>query len=157
LTIAGKDGKDAKIYLEKQLKQRLARLEELQGTVAKCRNGAISRWFVGFRASTQPTITHDKTSRVRSHIPLVCWVSCLNPTYDYPLKQQAEAHQHTINDEVICLLENFRNQTTHNPEVGSDERFLAIMETSRRCSVLPRLDSRSPEEIIGYNENGIPT
>ncbi|MBU6346689.1 MAG: hypothetical protein KGR70_15565 [Cyanobacteria bacterium REEB494] len=73
------------------------------------------------------------------------------------LRQQAEAHQHTINDEVICLLENFRNQTTHNPEVGSDERFLAIMETSRRCSVLPRLDSRSPEEIIGYNENGIPT
>ncbi|KRH98280.1 MULTISPECIES: hypothetical protein [Cylindrospermopsis] len=65
MTIAGKDGKDAKIYLEKQLKQRLARLEELQGTVAKCRNGAISRWSVGFRASTQPTITHDKTSRVR--------------------------------------------------------------------------------------------
>ncbi|MFL0658170.1 hypothetical protein, partial [Cylindrospermopsis raciborskii] len=23
----------------------------------------ISRWFVGFRASTQPTITHGKTSR----------------------------------------------------------------------------------------------
>ncbi|MFL0605316.1 hypothetical protein [Cylindrospermopsis raciborskii] len=49
MTIAGKDGDDAKIYLEKQLKQRLARLEELQGTVAKCRNGAISCWFVGFR------------------------------------------------------------------------------------------------------------
>ena len=46
MTIAGKDGDDAKIYLEKQLKQRLARLEELQGTVGKC---GISRWFVGFR------------------------------------------------------------------------------------------------------------
>ncbi|MEE6161840.1 hypothetical protein U9R62_10910 [Cylindrospermopsis raciborskii DSH] len=52
MTIAGKDGKDAKIYLEKQLKQRLARLEELQGTVtAKCRNGAISRVVLGFRAN----------------------------------------------------------------------------------------------------------
>ncbi|TPX27601.1 hypothetical protein FIV49_15605 [Cylindrospermopsis raciborskii GIHE 2018] len=51
--------------------------------------GAISRWSVGFRASTQPTITHDKTSRVRSHIPLVCWVSCLNPTYDYPRQNQS--------------------------------------------------------------------
>jgi predicted RNA binding protein YcfA (HicA-like mRNA interferase family) len=30
ITIAGKDGDDAKIYLEKQVKQRLARLEELQ-------------------------------------------------------------------------------------------------------------------------------
>jgi hypothetical protein len=30
MTIAGKDGDDAKIYLEKQVKQRLARLEELQ-------------------------------------------------------------------------------------------------------------------------------
>ncbi|MEE6161742.1 hypothetical protein [Cylindrospermopsis sp. CR12] len=27
-------------------------------------NPAKIIWFVGFRASTQPTITHDKTSRV---------------------------------------------------------------------------------------------
>ena len=30
ITIAGKDGDDAKIYLEKQVKQRLKKLEELQ-------------------------------------------------------------------------------------------------------------------------------
>ncbi len=30
ITIAGKDGDDAKIYLEKQVKQRLKKLEDLQ-------------------------------------------------------------------------------------------------------------------------------
>jgi predicted RNA binding protein YcfA (HicA-like mRNA interferase family) len=30
ITIAGKDGDDAKIYLEKEVKQRLKKLEELQ-------------------------------------------------------------------------------------------------------------------------------
>ncbi|MBE9174980.1 type II toxin-antitoxin system HicA family toxin [Synechocystis salina LEGE 06155] len=30
ITIAGKDGDDAKIYLERQVKQRLKKLEELQ-------------------------------------------------------------------------------------------------------------------------------
>jgi antitoxin VapB len=32
----------------------------------------------------------------------------------------------------------------------------AIMEISRRCSTLPDLDDRSPDEILGYNEMGVP-
>jgi len=31
------------------------------------------------------------------------------------------------------------------------------MEISRRCGALPELDPRSADEIIGYDENGIPT
>lgn len=30
-------------------------------------------------------------------------------------------------------------------------------EIAKRCSELPEQDSRSPEEIIGYDENGLPT
>lgn len=29
-----------------------------------------------------------------------------------------------------------------------------IMNISKRCSSLPDLDSRSPDEILGYNEDG---
>lgn len=30
-----------------------------------------------------------------------------------------------------------------------------IMAVSQRCSCLPDLDRRSPEEILGYNQSGI--
>jgi antitoxin VapB len=31
-----------------------------------------------------------------------------------------------------------------------------IMEISRRCSSLPDIDKRSPDQILGYDENGVP-
>ncbi len=31
-----------------------------------------------------------------------------------------------------------------------------LMEIGARCSSLPVLDPRSPDEIIGYDENGVP-
>ncbi len=31
-----------------------------------------------------------------------------------------------------------------------------ILRISKRCSALPDLDTRMPEEILGYNQNGIP-
>lgn len=35
--------------------------------------------------------------------------------------------------------------------------FEAAMEISRRCADLPVFDNRSPEEILGYDENGLPS
>ena len=29
-------------------------------------------------------------------------------------------------------------------------------EIARRCASLPVIDDRSPEEILGYDENGVP-
>lgn len=44
--------------------------------------------------------------------------------------------------------------------VGDDRRKAALLEDleaiRRRLSALPVLDSRSPDEIIGYDEHGIP-
>ena len=31
-----------------------------------------------------------------------------------------------------------------------------LLETGRRCAALPDLDRRSPEEILGYDEAGLP-
>jgi len=45
--------------------------------------------------------------------------------------------------------------------VGSDARKVALIEDlkaiQRRWNALPVLDRRSPEEILGYDENGIPS
>lgn len=35
-------------------------------------------------------------------------------------------------------------------------RLEAILGVSRRCAALPDLDVRSPEEILGYDERGVP-
>jgi antitoxin VapB len=31
-----------------------------------------------------------------------------------------------------------------------------LMDIGRRCTALPSLDDRSPEEIVGYDERGLP-
>ena len=31
-----------------------------------------------------------------------------------------------------------------------------LLDLARRCARLPELDPRSPDEIIGYDENGLP-
>jgi len=33
----------------------------------------------------------------------------------------------------------------------------ALMEIATRCAALPVLDDRSDDEILGYDENGLPT
>ena len=35
-------------------------------------------------------------------------------------------------------------------------RLEAILGVSRRCAALPDVDMRSPEEILGYGECGVP-
>jgi antitoxin VapB len=45
--------------------------------------------------------------------------------------------------------------------IGSDARKAALLEDleaiQRRWNALPVLDSRTPDEIVGYDENGIPS
>jgi len=53
------------------------------------------------------------------------------------VKRQAEAHHHSINDELISLLENCRDNTENSLELSSDDRFAAILNISRRCRTLP--------------------
>ena len=33
----------------------------------------------------------------------------------------------------------------------------ALMEIGRRCASLPVLDDRTPDDILGYDENGLPS
>jgi plasmid stability protein len=69
------------------------------------------------------------------------------------LKQQAEAHHRSVNKEVVALLEDLRAGT---PPPARKPSVEALKEISRQCAALPDLDQRSPEEIIGYDERGLP-
>ncbi len=70
------------------------------------------------------------------------------------LKQQAETHHRSVNKEVIAALEGLRKQAatlpTNRPSVEE------IMAIGHRFSSLPVLDGRGDDEIVGYDENGIP-
>lgn len=70
------------------------------------------------------------------------------------LKRQAEAHHRSVNKEVIALLESLRSR----PEraLTQEEKRARIEEISRRSAALPVLDKRSEDEILGYDENGLP-
>lgn len=39
----------------------------------------------------------------------------------------------------------------------ANSKLEEIMVISRRCSALPDLDTRSPDEILGYDEHGVNT
>lgn len=70
------------------------------------------------------------------------------------LKRQAEAHHRSVNKEVIALLESLRSR----PEraLTQEEKRARIEGISRRSAALPVLDKRSEDEILGYDENGLP-
>ena len=71
------------------------------------------------------------------------------------LKRQAEAHHRSVNKEVLALLESLRGQP--GAAWSAEERYQRLMEISRSNAELPILDTRSEDEILGYDENGVPS
>ncbi len=61
----------------------------------------------------------------------------------------------TITDAIIHALEEQLKRGTSREQAERDKRFQRIMEIVHEMQKLPVLDDRSPDEIIGYNENGL--
>lgn len=55
---------------------------------------------------------------------------------------------------VVALRERLARQTERLGAVPLRDELAAIR---RRCAALPVLDDRSAEEILGYDERGLPT
>ena len=69
------------------------------------------------------------------------------------LKQQAATHHRSLNRETVALLEKIRADTRqHGPRLSAEE----IMSKAKRFANLPILDHRSADEIVGYDESGLP-
>lgn len=55
---------------------------------------------------------------------------------------------------ILALRERLERKRALNDNRPLSER---LMEIGRRCASLPVLDHRTPDEILGYDENGLPT
>ncbi len=76
-----------------------------------------------------------------------------HPEVDRLARELAARTGETITQTVLnALRERLKREGAKSPLSLKDE----IMEISRRCAALPDLDRRSADEIIGYDEHGLP-
>jgi len=80
-----------------------------------------------------------------------------DPETDRLAQELSSLTGESIADSVRTALRERLERTKARSHAESDERFERIMAIARRCSSRPLLDPRTPEEIIGYDENGLPT
>ena len=76
-----------------------------------------------------------------------------NPEADDLARALAQSTGRTITDAVIyALREQLRREQGRSarPDLVED-----LMQIGRHCASLPDLDTRTEEEILGYNERGI--
>ena len=82
-------------------------------------------------------------------------LSIKDPEADRLARAVAERTGETLTQAVITAL---RERLDRAKPAGSEieARVADAMEIARHCASLPVIDRRSPEEILGYDENGIP-
>lgn len=80
-------------------------------------------------------------------------LSIRNPRAEELARKIAEMSGENITQVILHALENhiekLRGQRLYPDKVEE------IMSISSRCSSLPDIDKRSPDEILGYNEIGV--
>jgi antitoxin VapB len=80
-------------------------------------------------------------------------ISIKNPEVDALARELSEITGESITLAVEKAIKQRLNRVMH-PREGMAERLNAI---ARRAAALPDRDTRSADEIIGYDENGLPT
>ncbi|HJP33685.1 MAG: type II toxin-antitoxin system VapB family antitoxin [Candidatus Latescibacteria bacterium] len=77
-----------------------------------------------------------------------------DPEADRLARELAGLMGETITQTVtVSLRERLRREGGRSPLSLKDE----IMEISRRCAALPRRTGSAADDIIGYDERGLPT
>lgn len=82
-------------------------------------------------------------------------LSIKNPEADHLARALAEATGETLTEAVLkALRERLQRERgrVHGPRLHEELRAIR-----RRCASLPVLDPRSPQEILGYDDRGLPT
>ena len=71
-------------------------------------------------------------------------------------RQVARLTGETLTEAIrTSLRERLRHEQLKRGE--GPELAKALQEIARRCAALPVLDHRSEDEILGYDENGLPS
>lgn len=77
-----------------------------------------------------------------------------DPDTDRLARTLAAATGETITEAVaIALRERLDRVRGHS---GGPDLAAVIEQIARRCSALPVLDNRPPDEILGYDDSGVP-
>lgn len=78
-----------------------------------------------------------------------------DPETDRLARELSRATGENITQAVKTSLE----QRLKRVNKGRRQRSMAedLMAIGRRCAALPVLDDRTPDEILGYDEHGLPT
>jgi len=81
-------------------------------------------------------------------------ISIRNPRTEQLAREVAQESHESITQAITLALEErlerIRGRRTAN---DTAQEILAI---SRRCRSLPNLDGRAADEILGYDDNGVP-
>jgi antitoxin VapB len=85
---------------------------------------------------------------------IVMALNVKNPEADRLAHELAEKTGETITEAVINALRErlVRENGRRSPRPLKDE----ILAIGKRCAALPDLDQRTADEILGYNESGVP-
>ena len=68
------------------------------------------------------------------------------------IADEARRHRRSMNKEALALLETARAQRAGRPRAGERD----IDALLARFRGLPDLDRRTADEILGYDDNGLP-
>jgi antitoxin VapB len=72
----------------------------------------------------------------------------------------AERTGQTVTDAVVHALEaelGRQPARRHETDAEREERFARIMKRVEEMHRLPIIDPRSPDELVGYDEDGLPS
>ncbi|MGO9338665.1 MAG: type II toxin-antitoxin system VapB family antitoxin [Terracidiphilus sp.] len=83
-------------------------------------------------------------------------ISIKAPEADRLARQLAAVTGETITDAVIVAVRE-RLAREQRKQAGKDQLIDDLMAIARHCSSLPVLDNRTEDEIMGWDENGLPT
>jgi antitoxin VapB len=82
-------------------------------------------------------------------------LSIKDPEADQLARSLAQRTGESITQAVITALrERLAREQRKNEAV--DMLVEEVMDIAKHCAALPLLDARSPDEIIGYDEHGLP-
>ena len=82
-------------------------------------------------------------------------LSIEDPTADQLARALAQRTGETLTEAVINALRERLEREQRKDQTG-ESLAEDVMEIGRHCASLPLLDSRQPDEILGYDGNGLP-
>jgi antitoxin VapB len=84
-------------------------------------------------------------------------LSIKDPETDKLVRKLAKARNTSYTAAIHLAVSNELARTPVKPERDFEELWKRIQRIQKRSAARPVLDPRSDDEILGYDENGLPT